>query len=170
MFVAQYYPFQRPRSFLTSGGFGTMGYGMGAANGAAMGNPARRVALVTGDGSFHMNLAELAVAVSNDLPVVVIIMNNRVLGMVHQWQKLFYGGRYSQTQIDRRTNYQALAEAFGAVGFVLDDSANIRSTLEAAFACGRPCVIDCRIDALERVFPIVPPGLNVDQMIFSEDM
>jgi len=170
MFVAQYYPFQRPRSFLTSGGFGTMGYGMGAANGAAMGNPARRVALVTGDGSFHMNLAELAVAVSNDLPIVVIIMNNRVLGMVHQWQKLFYGGRYSQTQIDRRTNYQALAEAFGAVGFVLDDSANIRSTLEAAFACGRPCVIDCRIDALERVFPIVPPGLNVDQMIFSEDM
>ena len=170
MLVAQYYPFSRPRSFLSSCGLGTMGYGLGAANGAAIGNPGRPVALVTGDGSFHMNLQELAVSVSNNLPVVVVVMNNKVLGMVHQWQKLFFGGRYSGTEINRKTDFKLLAEAFGAKGFRIAKSADIRPVLEQAFACGGPCVVDCVIDPRERVFPIIPPGKDAEDMIFTEDM
>ncbi|GHU80125.1 acetolactate synthase [Clostridia bacterium] len=169
MFTAQYYPFSKPRSFLSSCGLGTMGYGMGAANGAAIGNPGRPVALVTGDGSFHMNLQELAVAVSNRLPIVVVVMNNRVLGMVHQWQKLFYGGRYSGTEPDRKTDFKLLAEAFGAKGFRIEKSSDIRPVLEQAFACGGPCVVDCVIDPKQRVFPIIPPGAAGEDMIFSEE-
>lgn len=169
MLVAQYYPFSRPRTFLSSCGLGTMGYGLGAANGAAVGNPGKPVALVTGDGSFHMNLQELAVTVSNRLPVVVIVMNNQVLGMVHQWQKLFYGGRYSSTEIARGTDYVKLAEAFGAKGLRIEVQRDIRPVLEQAFAYGGPCVVDCRIDCNQRVFPIIPPGATGDEMIFSEE-
>lgn len=169
MLVAQYYPFTRPRSFLSSCGLGAMGYGMGAANGAAVGNPGRPVALVTGDGSFHMNLQELAVTVSHNLPVVVVVMNNGVLGMVHQWQKLFYGGRYSNTEIHRRTDFVRLAEAFGAKGLRIETSADIRPVLEEAFAYGGPCVVDCKIDFRARVFPIIPPGASADEMIHTDD-
>lgn len=168
MLTAQSYPFFQPRSFLSSCGFGTMGYGMGAALGAATGNPDRRVALVTGDGSFHMNLAELATMVSQGLPVIILVMNNHVLGMVHQWQKLFYGGRYSSTEINRQTSYPRLAEAFGAKGFTIASQEDIRPVLEAAYRCTGPCVVDCVIGADERVFPIVPPGANVNKMIFTE--
>ncbi len=170
MLVAQYYPFTRPRSFLSSCGLGAMGYGMGAANGAAIGNPGRPVALVTGDGSFHMNMQELAVSVSNNLPVVVVVMNNGVLGMVHQWQKLFYGGRYSSTEIARKTDYAELARAFGAEGFRIGKRSEIRPALERAFARGGPCVVDCRIDFRDRVFPIIPPGAAAEGIIFTEDM
>ena len=170
MLVAQYYPFSRPRSFLSSCGLGTMGYGMGAANGAAVGNPGRPVVLFTGDGSFHMNLAELAVSVSNNLKIVVVIMNNRVLGMVHQWQKLFYQGRYSFTEIDRRTDFAKLAEAFGATGMRIERSAEIRPVLEKALACDGPCVVDCAIPSGQRVFPIIPPGGKEDDMIYSEEI
>ncbi len=168
MLVAQYYPFTRPRSFLSSCGLGTMGYGMGAANGAAIGNPGRPVALVTGDGSFHMNMQEFAVAVTNRLPVVVVVMNNGVLGMVHQWQKLFYGARYSATEIGRRTDYAALARAFGGEGFRIAARADIRPVLERAFALGGPCIVDCGIDSGDRVFPIIPPGRTADDMLFTE--
>jgi acetolactate synthase-1/2/3 large subunit len=170
MLVAQYYRFTRPRSFLSSCGLGTMGYGVGAANGASIGNPGRPVALVTGDGSFHMNLNELAVSVSNHLPIVVIVMNNRVLGMVHQWQRLFYQGRYSCTEIDRQTDFVALAEAFGAKGLRIADSSQIRPVLKEAFALGGPCVVDCIIPAKERVFPIIPPGGGEKDMIYTEEM
>ena len=170
MLVAQYYPFTRPRSFLSSCGLGTMGYGMGAANGAAVGNPGRPVALVTGDGSFHMNMQELAVSVSNNLPIVVVVMNNQVLGMVHQWQKLFYGARYSATEIARKTDYVKLAQAFGAEGFRIEKRSDIRPVLARAFAHGGPCVVDCRIDFKDRVFPIIPPGATADDMLFTEDM
>ncbi|WRS27053.1 biosynthetic-type acetolactate synthase large subunit [Oscillospiraceae bacterium MB08-C2-2] len=170
MLAAQYYPFVKPRTFLSSSGLGTMGYGMGAANGAAVGNPNRRVALVTGDGSFHMNMAELAVAVSHQLPLVVVIMNNGVLGMVHQWQNLFYGGRYSQTEIGRKTDFVAFAESFGAKGLRIEDASQIRPVLEEAFAWGQgPCVVDCRIPSAERVFPIIPAGGTEDDMIYAED-
>ncbi|MDR0813907.1 MAG: biosynthetic-type acetolactate synthase large subunit [Oscillospiraceae bacterium] len=168
MYVAQYYPFAAPRTFLSSCGLGTMGYGMGAANGAAVGNPGRHVVLFTGDGSFHMNLAELAVAVSQNLKILVIIMNNSVLGMVHQWQKLFYDGRYSSTELDRKTDYVKLAEAFGARGLRLTNSADIRETLAQALATDGPCVIDCQIPPTERVFPIIPPGGGTADMIFGE--
>jgi acetolactate synthase-1/2/3 large subunit len=170
MLTAQYYSFSRPRSFLSSGGLGTMGYGMGAANGACVGNPGRPVVLFTGDGSFHMNLAELAVAVSNRLPVVVIVMNNGVLGMVHQWQKLFYNGRYSFTEINRQTDFCKLAEAFGATGLRITKSCEIRPVLEQALACKGPCVVDCVIPAAQRVFPIIPPGGREDDMVFTEEM
>ncbi|MGI6176308.1 MAG: biosynthetic-type acetolactate synthase large subunit [Christensenellales bacterium] len=169
MLVAQYYPFLRPRSLLSSCGFGTMGYGMGAAVGASVGNPGKRVVLITGDGSFHMNMAELAVAVSNDLPIVILVMNNGVLGMVHQWQKLFYGGRYSNTEINRRTDYVKLAQAFGAEGYRIEKSADIRPVLEQALKCESPCVIDCMISPQERVFPIVPPGAGMKDMIYHEE-
>lgn len=169
MLVAQYYPFIKPRSFLSSCGLGTMGYGMGAANGAAIGNPGKTVVLFSGDGSFHMNLAELAVAVAHQLPVKVIVLNNRVLGMVHQWQKLFYGGRYSQTEIARATDFKKLAEAFGAKGFRIENSQQIKTVLTLAMNTKGPCVIDCPIDFHERVFPIIPPGLSTEEMIYTEE-
>ncbi|MDR3121874.1 MAG: biosynthetic-type acetolactate synthase large subunit [Clostridiales bacterium] len=168
MFVAQYYPFQRARAFLSSCGLGAMGYGLGAANGAAVGNPGRPVALVTGDGSFHMNLQELAVSVTNKLPVVVTVMNNGVLGMVHQWQNLFYGGRYSSTELGRETDFVKLAEAFGAAGLRIRKRSEILPALTRAFAVGGPCVVDCVIDARQRVFPIIPPGAASEDMIYSE--
>lgn len=170
MLVAQYYPFAKPRSFLSSCGLGTMGYGMGAANGAAVANPGRKVVLFTGDGSFHMNLAELAVAVSNNLPVVVIVMNNHVLGMVYQWQKLFYQGRFSCTEINRKTDFPLLAEAFGAKAFSISSSDQLRPVLQQAFAVEGPCLVDCQIASSEGVFPIVPPGAAAEDMIFSDDI
>ncbi|MDR3209957.1 MAG: acetolactate synthase large subunit, partial [Oscillospiraceae bacterium] len=169
MFVAQYYPFSLPRTFLSSCGLGAMGYGMGAANGAAVGNPGKRVLLFTGDGSFHMDLAELAVAVTHRLPIVVFIMNNRVLGMVHQWQKLFYGGRYAYTELDeRRTDFVRLAEAFGARGLRLSRAEDTRAVLRDALTTDGPCVVDCVIPFRERVFPIIPPGGAPDDMIYGE--
>lgn len=169
MFVAQYYPFSQPRTFLSSCGLGTMGYGMGAANGACVADPNRRVVLFTGDGSFHMNLAELAVSVSNKLPLVILVMNNSVLGMVHQWQKLFYDGRYSATEIDRQTDFCKLAEAFGATGLRMEKQEDIRPVLEKALSCEGPCVVDCVIPYRHRVFPIIPPGGNGEDMIFAEE-
>jgi len=169
MYTAQYYPFTRPRSFITSAGLGTMGFGMGAAVGVKYGSPDRNVALITGDGCFHMNMAELAVAVSNDLPVVVLVFNNGVLGMVHQWQRLFYGSRYAYTEINRKTDYKLLAEAFGALGFRIATPEDILPVLTQAVASGRPCVVDCIIDQSQRVFPIIPPGGSGTDMIFSDE-
>ncbi len=168
MWTAQHYRFARPRSFLSSCGLGAMGYGMGAALGAKVGNPSRPVALVTGDGSFHMNLNELATAVSANLPVIVLVMNNGVLGMVHQWQALFYGKRYSHTELHRATDYVKLAEAFGAAGFRIKEKKDIGPVLQKALECRRPCVIDCVIDPTERVFPIIPPGKSGNDMIFND--
>ena len=167
MLVAQHYPFFRPRSFLSSCGLGAMGYGMGAANGAAIGRPGQPVVLITGDGSFHMNMAELAVSVSHDLPVVVIVMNNGVLGMVYQWQKLFYDGRYSCTEIARRTDFKTLAEAFGARGLRIGTRDDIVPVLREALTGKGPCVIDCPIDPEDCVYPITRPGRQQDDMIFN---
>ena len=168
MWTAQYYRFARPRSFLSSCGLGTMGYGMGAAIGAQIGNPGRPVALVSGDGSFHMNLNELATAVTYNLPIIILVFNNGVLGMVHQWQSLFYGDRFSHTILNRKTNYVALAEAFGAKGFTLTHKRDVRRVLEQALAVGGPCVINCVIDVAERVYPIIPPGMTAGDMIYSD--
>ncbi|MEM1483525.1 biosynthetic-type acetolactate synthase large subunit [Oscillospiraceae bacterium PP1C4] len=168
MLTAQYYPFTSSRSFISSCGLGTMGFGMGAAIGAKVGNPDRPVVLITGDGSFHMNLNELAVAVSNHIPVIILVMNNGVLGMVHQWQRLFYQGRYAYTEIRRATDFVKLAEAFGAVGMRLGKRSEIEHTLSAAFHSGKPCVVDCTIDIKERVYPIIPPGGTEQDMIFCD--
>lgn len=168
MITAQYYPFTRPRSFISSCGLGTMGYGLGAAIGAKVGNPGRPVVLISGDGSFHMNLNELATAVTHNVPVIVLVMNNRVLGMVHQWQKLFYEQRYSYTQIDRATDFVALAKAFGAQGLRLCPEDNIEEVLKAAISSFRPCVVDCVISSDDRVYPIIPPGGTEKDMILGD--
>ncbi len=168
MFTAQYFQFSQPRTFISSCGLGTMGYGMGAAIGAKLGNPQRQVVLITGDGCFHMNMAELAVAVTQRIPLVVLIMNNRVLGMVHQWQTLFYKKRYAFTEMDRKTDYVKLAEAFGATGFRIERPEDIRPTLERAFSVGGPCVIDCPVHFSERVYPIIPPGGSNKDMIYCD--
>lgn len=165
MWVSQKYRFEQPRTWCTSGGLGTMGYGMGAAIGSAVAHPDRRVVLFTGDGSFHMNLNELATVKSYNLPVTIIVMNNTVLGMVRQWQKLFYGRRFSQTDPHRATDFVKLAEAFGLKGMRIHNDGDAKSVLAEAFASTEPVVIDCRISPDENVLPMIPPGKTVDDMI-----
>ncbi len=165
MWVAQYYRFRKPRTLLTSGGLGTMGFGLGAAIGGCFASGGAKTVLFTGDGSFSMNLTELATAVSNNLPIVIIIMNNGVLGMVRQWQKLFYGQRYSNSTLNRKTDFVKLAEAFGAGGARAWTAAELDRALEAAFAADRPFVIDCRIDTDENVLPMIPAGGSIDDII-----
>jgi acetolactate synthase-1/2/3 large subunit len=167
MWVAQYYGFSRPRSFLTSGGLGTMGFGMGAAIGASVAGGHARTVLFSGDGSFHMNMNELATAVTYGLPIVVVVLNNHVLGMVRQWQGLFYDGRYSSTSLSRATDYPALAAAFGAKGYRATDMSGLQAALDAAFCSEGPVVIECLIDADEKVLPIIPPGGSVADMIIG---
>jgi len=165
MWVAQRYTFRHPRTLLTSGGLGTMGYGLGAAIGAQFAEPGRRVVLFTGDGSFHMNMNELATVASNDLPIVVVIMNNGVLGMVRQWQKILYGQRYSQTTTGRTTDYVKLADAFGIGGMRIDELGELEAAIPKAIASGRPVVIDVRISKDESVLPMVAPGQSyIDQI------
>lgn len=165
MIMAQYYQFSRPRSFVSSCGLGTMGYGMGAAIGAKTANPNRPVVLVTGDGSFHMNMNEMAVAVSEGIPIVVLIFNNTVLGMVRQWQSLFYEHRYSYTSIDRKTDYVKLAEAFGAKGLRIHNRHEIEKVMKEAMNSKVPCIVDCMIDKDDCVYPIIPPGKSGKDII-----
>ena len=164
MWTAQRYNFKTPRSFITSGGLGTMGFGLGAAIGAAYGSGEKTV-LVTGDGSFGMNLNELATAVSTNAPVITVIMNNGVLGMVRQWQTLFYNKHYSHTNLNRKTDFVALAKAFGAEGYKATTVAEFESAFKEAFEKGAPCVIDCQIDKDEFVLPMTPPGGSIDNII-----
>ena len=165
MWAAQMYDFKQPRTFITSGGLGTMGYGMGASIGSQVGNPDKRVVLITGDGSFHMNLNELTTMASYNLPVVVIVMNNQVLGMVRQWQKLFYGNRFSHTDPNRKTDFVKLAEAFGVTGMRITRADEVSSVLAEAFAKNGPVVIDCVISKDMNALPMIPPGLGADKII-----
>lgn len=164
MWTAQRYPLKTPRSFLTSGGLGTMGYGMGAAIGAAEGTGKYSV-LFTGDGSFGMNLNELATSVSYGTPLVVVIMNNGVLGMVRQWQTLFFGKHYSNTTLNRKTDFVKLAEAFGAKGARVSTKEELEKAAEEAFSCGGTYVIDCLVDCNEFVLPMLPPGGSIEDII-----
>lgn len=165
MWTAQHYEIRRPRGFLSSGGLGTMGYGLGAAIGAQFGRPQDRVVLVSGDGSFHMNLNELTTLASYQLPVVVVIMNNQVLGMVRQWQKVFYERRFSATDPHRRTDFVKLAQAFGCKGMRIERAADVEPVLSAALADGGPVIVDCRISPDVNVLPMIPPGGTVDDII-----
>lgn len=164
MWTAQYARFHNTRRFISSGGLGTMGFGMGAGIGAAYGTGERTV-LVTGDGSFGMNLNELATAVSYGVPMVILIMNNGVLGMVRQWQTLFFNKHYSNTVLDRKTDFVKLAEAFGAQGQRADTLGALNAALKAAFAAEGPYIIDCAIDKDEFVLPMLPPGGSMDDII-----
>ena len=165
MWAAQYVKFQNTRRFISSGGLGTMGFGMGAAMGAQLGCGERSV-LVTGDGSFGMNLNEMATAVANDIPMVILLLNNGVLGMVRQWQTLFFDKHYSNTMLtERQTDFVKLAEAFGANAsraLTLDE---LDAALQKAFSCDGPYLIDCAIDKDEFVLPMLPPGGSMDDII-----
>ena len=164
MWAAQTVSFQNPRRFISSGGLGTMGFGMGAAIGAAFGTGERTV-LVTGDGSFGMCLNELATAVSQNVPLVILLLNNGVLGMVRQWQTLFFNKHYSNTVLDRKTDFVRLAEAFGAAGTAVTTLEELDAALATAFAADGPFLIDCAIDKDEFVLPMLPPGGSMDDII-----
>ncbi len=166
MWVCQYYPFKKPRTLLTSGGLGTMGFGLGAAIGGCMASGKKPTILFTGDGSFGMNLNELATAVTYNLPVTIILFNNGVLGMVRQWQTIFCEGRYSQTTLGRKTDFVTLAESFGAKGLRVNNLEELQEALNNLSTEG-PTVIECMIDKDERVLPMIPPGGTVDQMIIK---
>ncbi len=165
LWSAQYNGRKHVRQFLTSGGLGTMGFGYGAALGAQVAFTDRTVVHITGDGSFHMNLNEICTAVSYNLPVITIIMNNRVLGNVRQWQTMFYGSRYSQTDPHRKTDYVKLADAFGARGVRVTNIAELRDALREAMKRTGPVLIDAQIDKDERVLPMIPAGGTVDDLV-----
>ena len=165
LWAAQYYKYTRPRTYISSGGLGTMGYGFGACIGAQIGMPDKKVFNIAGDGSFRMNCNELATAVEYKLPIIIVIMNNHVLGMVRQWQDLFYDSRFSSTTIDRGTNFVKLAEAYGAKGINVTSNDQVEDAIREALASDVPVVLNCEIDKNEKVFPIVPPGAAIDELI-----
>ncbi len=168
MWAAQYGRRSHPRAFLTSGGLGTMGFGYGAAIGAKVGKPDHPVIHITGDGSFHMNLQELCTTVSYDLPVITVVLNNQVLGMVRQWQTMFYGKRYSATDPHRKTDFVKLAEAFGGHGARCTNLAEFKAAFQKALDTKNgPTVIDCVIDHDERVLPMIPAGKSVRNIVIN---
>ena len=167
MWTAQFYSFRSPRSFITSGGLGTMGYGLPAAIGAQVGNPDKRVILISGDGSIMMNCQELATAADNGFAVKTIVMNNRVLGMVTQWQRMFYGERYSQSRLQGRTDLVKLAEAMGVTGFRITKPEELAVILEQALNTDGPVLVDVQLPEAEDVLPMVPAGGRLDQMILG---
>jgi acetolactate synthase-1/2/3 large subunit len=167
MWTAEYYNFKSQRSLATSGGFGTMGYGLGASIGAKVGNPDRTVVNVAGDGSFYMNLTELSTLARYDIPVIELVFNNSVLGMVRQWQRLFYGKRFSQTVIDKGTDFVKLGESFGVKSLRITKKSDIEPVLKEALSCGKPCLIDCWIDKDINVLPMVPAGASVYEPIMD---
>ena len=168
MWTAQHFPFLHPRQLITSGGLGTMGFGLGAAMGAAASDPAGRpVALVTGDGSFRMNLTELSTIGYYNIPVIVVIFNNGTLGMVRQWQTLFFGHRYSQTTLDRGPDFMKLAEAYGLSGTRVDTVEAFAAAFRTAVEKREPCIIECMLDIDEMVAPMVAPGSPIDSFCLN---
>lgn len=167
MWAAQYIHHTGARNFLTSGGLGTMGYGYGAAIGAQFAYPEKRVVHITGDGSFHMNLNEACTAVSNSLPIITVIFDNRVLGMVRQWQTCFYGKRYSQTDPERKTDFVKVIEGFGGKGYRATTLAEFKAAYKQAQQDNCPVWIDCTIDKDDRVLPLIPAGKTVDDIIIA---
>jgi len=166
MWAAQYVKQTSPRNFISSGGLGTMGFGYGAAIGAQMANPDKRVIHFTGDGSLHMDMAEACTAVSNDLPIITVILNNRILGMVYQWQTLNFGKRYSQTTPERKTDFPKVIEAFGGKGFRADNMEELADAFEKALKSDVPCWIDCNIAKDDLVLPMIQNGKTVDDIIY----
>ena len=165
MWVAQFYSFTKPRTLLTSGGLGTMGYGFPASIGAQFAFPDKKVITVAGDGSLQMNIQELGTVVANKLPIKVVILNNRHLGMVRQWQELFYNQNYSSTNMEAQPDFVKLAEAYGAEGYRIEKGEDLRATLEKALASPNPAFIDVMVEREENVYPIVPAGAALDEML-----
>ena len=168
MWTAQHFPFLHPRQLITSGGLGTMGFGLGAAMGAAASDPqGKPVALITGDGSFRMNLTELSTIGYYNIPVIVVIFNNGTLGMVRQWQTLFFGHRYSQTTLDRGPDFMKLAEAYGLSGTRVDTVEAFAAAFKTAVEKREPCIIECMLDIDEMVAPMVAPGSPIDSFCLN---
>ncbi|MFP6600234.1 MAG: biosynthetic-type acetolactate synthase large subunit [Deltaproteobacteria bacterium] len=167
MWTAQLFGFDRERSFLTSGGLGTMGYGLPAAIGAAFADPSRPVLCISGDGSIQMNMQEMSTAVQYKIPVKTVVLNNRNLGMVRQWQDKFYGRRFSESYFDALPDFAKLAEAYGALGLRAGHIDELRPALEELIACDGPALIDIAIPPEEGVFPMVPAGMAVHEMLFA---
>lgn len=170
MWAAQYYKYTKPRTLITSGGLGTMGYGLGAAIGAKVGNPDKTVVNIAGDGCFRMNMNEIATATRSDIPIIELIFNNSVLGMVRQWQTLFYGERYSHTILKDKVDYVKVAEAMGAKAYRITKKEEVEPVLKEAIAAGEPVVIDCIIESDDKVFPMVAPGKNLEDVFDEEDL
>ena len=170
MWTAQYYPYQNERQLVTSGGLGTMGYGLGAAIGAKTGCPDKIVVNIAGDGCFRMNMNEIATAVRHDVPIIQVVVNNHVLGMVRQWQDLFYDERYSATVLRDAVDYVKLAEAMGAVGLRATTQKEFKECFAKALTCGKPVLIDCMIDCDDKVWPMVAPGAPISEAFDEQDL
>jgi acetolactate synthase I/II/III large subunit len=170
MWAAQFFKYQKPRTFLTSGGLGTMGYGLGACIGAKVANPDKIVVNIAGDGCFRMNMNEIATATRYNIPIIQIVFNNHVLGMVRQWQSLFYGERYSYTVLNDAVDFVKLAEAMGAKAYRITKKEEVEGVLKEAIELNIPVVIDCQIQSDDKVWPMVAPGAAIDEVFTEEDI
>ena len=170
MWAAQYYKYKKPRTLLTSGGLGTMGYGLGAAIGAQIGCPDKQVINIAGDGCFRMNMNEIATATRNNMPLIQVVINNHVLGMVRQWQTLFYDHRYSNTVLNDKVDFVKLAEAMGAVGIRVTKKEELADAIKKAIELNTTVVLDCIIDSDDKVFPMVPAGANIEDAFDEDDL
>ena len=170
MWAAQYYQYKNPRTLLTSGGLGTMGYGLGASIGAKVGKPEKTVINIAGDGCFRMNMNEIATATRYNIPIIEIVFNNHVLGMVRQWQTLFYGKRYSHTTLADQVDFVKVAEAMGAKAYRITKKEEVETVLREVISLNEPVLIDCIIDSDEKVWPMVAPGAAIDEVFTEEDL
>ncbi len=170
MWAAQFYKYSKPRTLLTSGGLGTMGYGLGAAIGAQIANPDKQVVNIAGDGCFRMNMNEIATAVRQQIPLIQVVINNHVLGMVRQWQNLFYEQHYSETVLNDSVDFVKLAEAMGATGYRATTQEEFQEAFQKALASKTPVLIDCIIDSDDKVWPMVAPGAAISEVFSEEDM
>ena len=170
MWAAQYYHYSKPRTLITSGGLGTMGYGLGASLGAKLAKPDDIVVNIAGDGCFRMNMNEIATAVRYNIPIIQLVINNHVLGMVRQWQTLFYDKRYSNTILNDKVDFVKLAEAMGAEGIRVTTKEEVAPAIEKAISLGKPVVIECQIDCDDKVFPMVPAGAAIENAFDASDL
>ena len=170
MWAAQYYKYSQPRTFLSSGGLGTMGYGLGACIGAKVGMPEKIVVNIAGDGCFRMNMNELATASRYNIPIIQVVINNHVLGMVRQWQTLFYGQRYSQTVLNDKVDFCKVAEGLGCTAIRVTKKEEIGPAMEKAIALKAPVLIECVIEEDDKVFPMVPAGKPISEVFDGDDL
>lgn len=170
MWAAQFYKYKEPRTFISSGGAGTMGYGLGAAIGTKVANKDKVVINIAGDGCFRMNMNEIATATRYNIPIIQVVINNEVLGMVRQWQTLFYGKRYSNTTLRDHVDFVKLAEAMGAKAYRITKIEEVEPTIKEAISLNIPVVIDCQIGSDDKVFPMVAPGTAISEAFSAEDL
>ena len=170
MWAAQYYTYSKPRTFLSSGGLGTMGYGLGACIGAKMGQPDKLCINIAGDGCFRMNMNELATASRYNIPIIQVVINNHVLGMVRQWQTLFYGQRYSQTVLEDKVDFVKVAEGLGCEAIKVTTREEVEPAIRKAISLNAPVLIECVIPKDDKVFPMVPAGAAISEVFDGDDL